>query len=389
MSNDLVTISDYESQLAPKVSMNLPPGLDPAKRIVGTRVESFEAKIISSLMESLGITKLAEPISSKDVLNPLSFPESITYHIILELNPIAQSQEMLQAPSEGEANKPKYPLVISRRLAKKALGAPDEVHKAVKDELKTIFALAQDYVLVLYPEKSQDPKSLFSQVEDLGLPYKLGGFLPHRYPKCFHDNGTFGAGNLYVFQRIGTAPVAMPFGISVSPKGINGIRDFLETEGDTSPKAAQDQSGAINTKALLTEVKELTLLGKYQEALPKLYELIYLAPTEYRLRQNLAVIYTMLGDNDKAITILQGILAEDPLNRQVKEKLARIHLFTKNYQGLRAFLPELMILKNVDQKVQDSWSEIRDALVELESPIEPSFNQLPQFLQAPSPTTTA
>jgi tetratricopeptide (TPR) repeat protein len=240
-------------------------------------------------------------------------------------------------------------LSVSRRFG--TPGEPPSPGEA-KEEMARLFSLTGRLALALYPAKARP--TLGEIASGLWHPLTLEGFMPHRYPVTFHDRGEAGAGDIYVFALEGEA-VPAPFRAAGGRFSRRPHRPLAKGGGPDDPER------------LLSAVKELVSRRRAGEAVPLLSRLIGMRPGEPRLRLNLGYLHLSTGSHDEAAEAFRSVLAEDPDNGEARRALAGIHLSRSEWSSLRAFLPELLILKATSPKVLESWPSIRKAFLELET----------------------
>jgi tetratricopeptide (TPR) repeat protein len=236
---------------------------------------------------------------------------------------------------------------VSRRFGAPGADAPDP--EEAKEELSRLFSLSRRYALALYPASGTGIGEIAS---GLWHPLTLEGFVPHRYPESFHDRGEAGGGDFYLFARRGE-PVPEAFS-APGNRHSSGIA--------RSPTAANPEDPEI----LLKAVKELAAAGETAKAVPLLSRLARMRPEDLRLRLNLGYFHLNQGSRSAAAECFRSALADDPANGEARRALAGIFLSVKDWAGLRAFLPELMLLKASSPKVLQIWPEIRQGFMDLE-----------------------
>jgi hypothetical protein len=308
------------------------------------RVSRFESLVSETFMERMGLGSALEVINATiaDAPEPLTLSHPLEC-ISLD-TPIVAGEE------------PTHDLVISRNFSnlKDSDNFPSPL--VIKDELRRLVTLSRRYVMVMYP--SSAPYTILSLFSNLRSGFSLEGFLPHRFPETPHDKWETSKGDFYIFANThdGTA-LPEPFGITGGPSLLSPIGTGEEVEDDS--------------EKIVKNLQLFTSQGLLSDALPFIYRLIALRPTDIRIRINLALNLALLGETLEGERVLKGVLCESPKNYQARMALCKIFLSVSDYENLRAFLPELLFLRNADPKVTEMWAEIRDGLKSLETqPLE-------------------
>jgi tetratricopeptide (TPR) repeat protein len=239
-------------------------------------------------------------------------------------------------------------LAVSRALAAPdcPLPTPDEA----AEELSTLFSVAGRYAIALYPAACA--VGLGEIAADVNPSFTLEGFMPHRYPGHCHDRGETSAGDVYVFAARGET-VPPPFRAPGSARSRDAIRG--------GPDACGEDQGI-----LLKAVKDLASRGETAKAVPLLARLCRMRPGDARLRLNLGYFRLNVGELEPAREAFLSVLADDPANGEARRAITGILLSRRDWPALRAFLPELLIMKAVSPKVMGLWPEIRKAFLELD-----------------------
>jgi tetratricopeptide (TPR) repeat protein len=239
-------------------------------------------------------------------------------------------------------------VAVSRRFGTPGEGDPDPEETA--EELSRLFALSSRFAAVLYPAGA---RSRIGEIAAcLWRPFTLEGFVPHRFPECFHDRGESSRGDFYIFALEGET-VPPPFR---APGG-----RFARRDPGRSPDGHPE-----DPEMLLAAVKELAARGETGKAVPLLARLARLRPTETRLRMNLGYFLLNVGNHQAAAEAFRSALADEPDSGEARRALAGIFLHMRDWAGLRPFLPELMILRTSSPKVAQIWPEIRAGFMDLE-----------------------
>ena len=309
----------------------------------GGRTARFESLAAESFMESLGLKTACEVVNPAfaEAPPPLALSRPLT-HIVLD-------------KSAEQAEEPGYDLVISRSFCNLSDPKSFPPPLLIKEELKRLITLSRHSVLIMYPAAA--PFTLFSLAQNLATGFALEGFLPHRYPDTPHDRGETSTGDFYFFIKShGAQALPAPFGITGGPSRLSPVRTEV---------SCPDEDPA----QIVSRLRSCTSLGELAEALPFIYKLINLKPYDLRVRINLGLNLSLLGETVEGERVLKGVLCESPANHQARMALCRVYLSVSDWENLRAFLPELLFLQKADPRVRSRWNEIRTGLKSLE--IEP------------------
>jgi hypothetical protein len=244
---------------------------------------------------------------------------------------------------------PAADLAVSRRFGDPRLPPPSL--EEAESELARLFSLAGKHAAILYPSRARP--GIGEAASGLRGRFTLEGLLPHRYPKTFHDSGEAASGDLYIFCADGHS-VPAPFRAG---GGRHSARLPVK-----SPSGLPEDS-----ESLRLEIRELAARKKLGEAVPRLARLSRMLPEEPRLRLNLGYFLLGVESCQEAAEAFRSVLAEDPECGEARLALAGIHLHLKDYASLRAFLPELMMLRPSSARVSEAWPEIRKAFMDLEA----------------------
>jgi tetratricopeptide (TPR) repeat protein len=296
--------------------------------------------VIENFSESLGLKSICEVIN--DNIGAKTPPE-----LVLSLPLQSISLDL----SPGAADEPLYDLVIYRGFCNLEPTSDFPPPHLIKEELRSLITLAKKAVILLYPSKAP---FLIKDLHDAELTgFSLEGFLPHRYPQTSHDHDETSTGDFYFFQNTyNSSPLPLPFGITGGPSKL-------------SPIVATDIEEE-NPDGILKSLQGFTAKGLLAEALPYIYKLISLRPNEERIKINLALNLALLGEGLEAERILKGVLCENPRNHSARISLTKLYLAQEDYENLRAYLPELLLLEKMDPLITQRWKEIRKGLKDLE-----------------------
>jgi tetratricopeptide (TPR) repeat protein len=300
----------------------------------GDRVSLFESNTIGDFMKDMVISSSME--LALDPTLVLKLPDRENHSV---------SSSLSEAFPEPQAD-----LVISRIFADNSFSTsfPDPI--AISEELFKVFSLAKSYVILVYSRRA--PFKLWPLVKNLSSGFSLEGFVPHRFPSFIHDRYPASDGDLYFFT-LGKENFPDPYGISGGMSLYSPIKPAIPME-DLKDFAIAES---------ISQLKALTSMGYYAEALPILYNLVVAKPRDLNFRINLGVILALLGEIPEAYRVLKGVLAEDPSHGLARKELAKISLSQRDFEVTRAFLPEIVLLKQVDPKIAKIWPEIREGLL--------------------------
>ncbi|MDR1039627.1 MAG: hypothetical protein LBR80_05560 [Deltaproteobacteria bacterium] len=329
-----MSISTSEGELS------LPVARLPLPYAPSGRVSRFESEAVARLCEECGCATVTElPGGDRPPLDLRETASARLVHCFPEEDP--------NGPG-GDSGPRRCCVAVTRRFGVADAPAPDP--DEVKDELELLFSLAARYAVALYPAAST-PR-LGEIAAELHRPFGLEGFIPHRFPETFHDRGETSLADLYVFTQPGE-PLPAAFR---APGGRHAFRIPLR-QPDGRPE---------DPELLLQAVKELAARRETGKAVPLLSRLARMRPEDSRLRLNLGYFLLNVESHASAAAAFRSVLADDPENGEARRALAGIHLHARDWAELRAFLPELMLLKASNPKLSGIWPEIRQGFLELE-----------------------